>query len=116
MKKIICGLLLCSLLIIITGCDNCGDGYHKDGDYCISDVEIEELLVITYECEGEWHVEGAECVQGTMPKIGDGCEEGTTDRVGSDGFCHHYQPATIKYTCKNDAVLKDNKCYEKEVK
>ena len=46
--------------------------------------------------------------------MGDGCEVGTTDRVGADGFCHHYKAPTVKYSCSNDALLKDNKCYEKK--
>ena len=115
MKKIIYSLLVCSLLLIITGCGNkCEEGYTKENDYCVSNTENADLLNISYVCDGEWHLEGTECVQGTMPTIGKGCEVGTTDRVGSDGFCHHYKDAEIVYSCNNDAILKDNKCYEKK--
>ena len=59
-----------------------------------------------------WNLKDGECVKGEMPPIGDGCEEGTTDRIGEDGFCHHYMDAAIKYSCNGDFVLKDNACYE----
>ena len=51
-----------------------------------------------------------------MPPIGDGCEVGTTDRIGEDGFCHHYAEPTVEKRCWGEKVLKDDKCYTKNVK
>ena len=115
MKKVVCSLLCLTLLFIITGCGKkCDDGYNVDGDYCVAEKENDSLLVKELVCDEDWKLEGEECVNGTMPKMGDGCEVGTTDRVGADGFCHHYKAPTVKYSCSNGALLKDNKCYEKK--
>ena len=74
------------------------------------------MLVTSYVCEDDdWHLEGTDCVKGEMPPRGDGCEEGTTDRIGEDGFCHHYQDAKIEYSCSDGAKLEGNKCMVKEV-
>ena len=113
MKKIMFSLLAFTLLFVITGCGKkCDDGFYEENNMCVSEKENMDLLQETYVCDGEWHLEGTECVQGEMPKMGNGCEPGTTDRVGADGFCHHYKDATIEYSCSNNGLLKDNKCYE----
>ena len=101
-KYILCSLALVISLLLFTGCNK-----EKEITY----EERDDLKITEYICEEGWELENNECVNGTMPTIGDGCEEGTTDRIGDDGFCHHYKDAIIKYSCKDDAILKDNKCY-----
>ena len=115
-KKILVGLA-CLSLAFVTGCEKkCEEGYTKDGNTCTKETLMEDALVTEYVCEEGWNLENQECYSGEMPPIGDGCEEGTTDKIGSDGFCHHYKDATIKYSCSNGATLKDNKCYIVETK
>ncbi len=115
-KKIIFGLALLSLFVL-TGCEKkCEEGYTKEDNSCVKYTLKEEALVPNYKCDDEWHLEGTECVNGEMPTINDGCpeneNEGITDRVGSDGFCHHYKAATVEYSCSDNTTLKDGKCYE----
>ena len=115
-KKIVIGLA-CISLLALTGCEKkCEEGYTKDGNTCTKETLVEDALLETYVCEEGWKLEDKECVNGEMPPIGDGCEEGTTDRIGLDGFCHHYKDATIEYTCKEGHTLKDGKCYLIETK
>ena len=110
-KKIVLGLA-CLSLFVFTGCEKkCEEGYTKEGDTCTKTTLSEEALVMEYVCDADWKLDGTECYNGEMPPIGEGCEEGTTDRLGSDGFCHHYKAANVVYSCTNGATLKDNKCY-----
>lgn len=113
-KKFIYFSLLIAFVLVLTGCGSkCDEGYEEEDGKCVKYVENAELLVTEYTCEEGWHLKETECVQGEMPPIGDGCEEGTSDKIGDDGFCHHYKEATIKYSCLNGAKLENNKCFEK---
>ena len=116
MKKIlIC--LFCATLLTLTGCaKKCPSGYSKENGKCVQYVESPESLHVEYTCDEEWELKEGECVNGTMPPIGDGCEPETNDRIGEDGFCHHYKQADIKYSCFNNTILKTDKCYVKNVK
>ncbi len=115
-KKIVISLA-CLSLVVLTGCEKkCEEGYTKEGNVCSKYTLKEEALETKYVCEEGWTLEGTECVNGEMPPIGDGCEEGTTDRIGSDGFCHHYKDASVEYSCSADTTLKDGKCYVVETK
>ena len=115
MKKILIGLF-CATLLTLTGCaKKCPSGYEKEEGKCVQYVDPTDVDVI-YSCDEGWNFQDGECVNGTMPPIGDGCEVGTTDRIGEDGFCHHYAEPTVEKRCWGEKVLKDDKCYTKNVK
>ena len=115
MKKVLLCFLMLILCMFLAGCEKkCDEDYTKENDKCVKYVLHEEALLSELVCNTDdgWNLKDGECVKGEMPPIGDGCEEGTTDRIGEDGFCHYYMDAAIKYSCNGDFVLKDNACYE----
>lgn len=88
---------------------------------CVTLTEATSSTTKTPKCDSGWTVDGEYCIKGELFPLGCDWENGDrvgchcegSDRIGSDGLCHNAKPVSYTYSCLGNAILKDNKCYEK---